>query len=106
VLAVIFYVAAVVIGGAMRPGYSHIGNFVSELIETGAPNKSWLNPIFAAYNLLTGVFAVGLLIFITTKSPAVPSHLGKIGVIILIAEAIAGLATLFSPRISVAPRQH
>lgn len=98
ILAVVFYVAAVIIGGALRPGYSHIVNFVSELIETGAPNKSLLNPLFILYNLLTGTFAVGLLLFVQAKSPLGSANLGKAGSIILIAEAVFGLVTVFFPQ--------
>lgn len=98
ILAVVFYVAAVIIGGALRPGYSHIGNFVSELIETGAPNKSLLNPLFILYNLFTGTFAVGLLLFVQAKSPSGSVNLGRAGAIILIAEAVFGLVTIFFPQ--------
>ncbi len=33
---------------------------VSELLESGAPNKSLLNPLFALYNLLTIAFGIRL----------------------------------------------
>ncbi len=96
--AVVCYAAAVVTGGALRPGYSHIRNFVSELIESGAPNKGLLNPLFALYNLLTGVFGVGLLRFVQSKSPSGSVNLGIIGAIVLIAEAVFGLVTVFFPQ--------
>jgi hypothetical protein len=53
ILAPIVYAVAVVLGGIVRPGYSHISQFISELIAAGAPNKSLLDPPFALYNLLT-----------------------------------------------------
>ena len=40
VLGPLLYVAAVVIGGALRPGYDHLSRFVSELLEAGAPTRS------------------------------------------------------------------
>ena len=52
ILAPIAYVGAVVVGGLLRPGYSHIAQYVSELIEAGAPNKALLDPLFALYNVL------------------------------------------------------
>lgn len=98
IFAAVAYVVAVIFGAGIRPGYSHIGNFVSELIETGAPNKGLLNPLFAIYNLLTGAFAVGLLIFIRVKSPPAATDIGNIGAIVLIAEAIFGMLTIFFPQ--------
>ena len=98
ILAVLIYVIAVIIGSALRPGYSQIGNFVSELIETGAPNKGILNPLFIVYNLLTGVFAVGLWIFVQSKSPAGSANLGAASAIVLILEAVFGLITVFFPQ--------
>ncbi len=50
-LAPILYVMTVALGGAIRPGYSHIAQAVSELIETGAPNKALLDALFIIYNL-------------------------------------------------------
>lgn len=98
VLAVVFYVAAVIIGSVLRPGYSQVGNFVSELIETGAPNKGLLNPLFILYNLFTAIFGVGFWMFVKAKSPASAANLGKIGAVIILAEAVFGLVTVFFPQ--------
>jgi len=54
-LAPILYIMTMVLGGAIRPGYSHIAQAVSELIETGAPNKALLDALFIIYNLLVGL---------------------------------------------------
>ena len=39
ILAVALYVAASILGDVLRPDYDAIRDSVSELIETGAPNK-------------------------------------------------------------------
>ncbi|NPV80544.1 MAG: DUF998 domain-containing protein [Firmicutes bacterium] len=59
IFAVALYVAAVIIGGIVTPGYSHIANAVSELIASGAPAKAVLDSLFIGYNLLLVAFAAG-----------------------------------------------
>jgi hypothetical membrane protein len=92
-LATIIYVFTVIYGAAIRPGYSHVYNFISELISAKAPNKEKLNPLFLAFNILTGVFAVGFLL-----SSAGGSLTGRWAALVLIVEAIAGFATVFFPQ--------
>jgi len=58
--APLVYVAAVVVGGWMTPGFSHVGAPISVLIMAGAPAAWALNPLFTVYNALMIVFAVGL----------------------------------------------
>src|SRR5215211_3649359 len=60
ILAPIVYVLTVLLGGVIRPGYSHVSQAVSDLIATNAPNKSLLDPLFALYNLLVIAFALSL----------------------------------------------
>ncbi len=98
ILAVFIYLVAVGIGSTLRPGYSQIGNFVSELIETRAPNKGILNPLFIVYNFLTGVFAVGLFFFVQSDSPTGSTNLGTASAIVLALEAVFGLITVFFPQ--------
>jgi hypothetical protein len=57
IIAVAVYVAAVVAGGLLSPGYSHLSMAISELITAGAPNKGLLDGLFIAYNALLIVFA-------------------------------------------------
>jgi hypothetical membrane protein len=68
ILAPLAYVLTVVVGGILRPGYSHIAQYISELIEAGAPNKAILDPLFAIYNILTIAFGIGLFLYIREKS--------------------------------------
>lgn len=60
VLAPLLYLTAVVVGGIITPGYSHMGNAISDLMAAGAPNKSLMDPWFLAYNLFVIGFGVGL----------------------------------------------
>jgi hypothetical protein len=57
IAAPLLYVATVILGGALRPGYNHLSMAVSELIEAGAPNKTLLDALFCAYNVLLIGFA-------------------------------------------------
>jgi hypothetical protein len=98
ILAPIIYILAVLIGGALRSDYSHIANFVSDLIQAGAPNKNLLDPIFGIYNLATGAFAIGLFFWIKDRhQPGVRMNTGSLGAIVLLAEAFFGFVTIFFP---------
>ena len=48
--AAIIYVGTVILGGLLRPGYSHISMAISELVADGAPNRSLLSSLFLLYN--------------------------------------------------------
>jgi hypothetical membrane protein len=99
VLAVAIYLVAVVLGGMIRPGYNHGSQFISELIAAGAPNKAILNPLFILYNLLTGLFGLGLFSYVSLQSQtAARLNIGSIGALALIAEAVFGLLTVFFPQ--------
>jgi hypothetical protein len=98
VLAPLAYVMAVIVGGILRPGYSHIARYVSELIESGAPNKALLDPLFALYNVLTIAFGVGLFLYVKAIPQSRRKMLGIVGALILIAEGIFGFVTVFFPQ--------
>ncbi len=93
--AVVVYVLAVVLGGLLRPGYSHVSQAVSELIEVGAPNKGILNPLFMAYNVLTAVFAVGVFLARPGKDRG---SLAIATAAVLAVEAVVGFVTVFFPQ--------
>lgn len=56
----IVYIAAVLIGGFLWPGYSHYSQTVSTLISSRAPNRIIMVPLFAFYNVCSILLAVGL----------------------------------------------
>jgi hypothetical protein len=83
--------------GVLRPGYSHVSQAVSDLIATGAPNKSLLDPLFAVYNLLTIAFGVGLFQHVRAHNQNRGKVAGTLGALCLVAEGIFGFVTLFFP---------
>lgn len=97
IFAPIVYVGTVILGGAIRPDYSHIAQPVSDLIASGAANKALLDPLFAIYNILVVMFAVGLLLSIRSEAQSKRIRLGSIGAVILVLEGLFGFITLFFP---------
>ena len=65
ILAPLIYAVTVVVGAAIRPGYSHFGNAISELVESNAPHRAGLNVAFFGYNICSMAFGIG----ITTLAP-------------------------------------
>ena len=97
IAAPIVYVAAVILGGIMRPGYSHTAQAISELIETDAPNTGLLNPLFAVYNLLTIAFAAGIWLTVRETADKRARRMGYLGASALFAAGVFGFTTLFFP---------
>jgi hypothetical membrane protein len=59
ILAVLLYLAAVVVGAALYPGYSHLRDTISSLTNPTAPHLRLLNILFAVYNLAVLAFGIG-----------------------------------------------
>ena len=97
IFAPVVYILTVILGGVLRPGYSHVSQAVSDLIAAGAPNKGLLDSLFALYNLLTFAFGVGLLIYMRNDPENRRKVVGTLGAITLVAEGIFGFITLFFP---------
>jgi hypothetical protein len=92
ILSPIIYFITLVVGGVLDPSYSQIGKTVSELVETGAPNRDLLNAMLVVYNILIIPFAVGL--YFSLKK----SWTRSLILIALILTGILGTAvTLFFP---------
>jgi hypothetical protein len=98
VAAPVVYVIAVLAGGLLRPGYSHVAQYVSELIEAGAPNKTLLDPLFALYNALTLAFTLGLLDLVWADHEIWRKLVGYAGAFTLALEAVFGFVTVFFPQ--------
>lgn len=88
-LAAIIYVGTVILGGLLRPNYSHISMAISELVAAGAPNRSLLSSSFLLYNLLVSLFGVGLCIQANSQPRGRIS--GIMGSLILILVGVAGI---------------
>jgi hypothetical protein len=87
--AAVTYIGTVMLGGLLRPGYSHISMAISELVADGAPNRTLLSSLFLFYNLLVSIFGIGLLL----KANSQPRGriIGLIGSLALIAVGVAGI---------------
>ncbi len=89
VAAPLLFVFMTVLGGAMRPGYSHAADTVSELLSPGSPNRLLLSALFTAYALLVVAFGVGMLQVIRGSEQS--ARVGSIGASLFI---IAGLVNV------------
>jgi hypothetical membrane protein len=99
VLAPLVYVGAVIMGGLLRPGYSHVAHAISELIATGAPNTTLLNPLFTLYDLLLVAFGAGLLLTVMARSEQNGTRSGAWGALALVVAGLLGvLMNLFFPQ--------
>jgi len=94
ILTPIFYVIAVIVGSLLRSDYSQISQAISELIESGAPNKTLLDLLFIFYNSLIIVFGYWLFKQLKMKG----RYNVQIGAIMLLIIGVLGLAmTMFFP---------
>jgi len=97
ILAPIIYVGTVVLGGMLRPGYSHAAEAISELVAAGAPNKPLLSSLFISYNVLCSIFGIGL--FLQVRNTSGRKTSGTLGAISLIVVGSIGiLLELFFPQ--------
>lgn len=92
----IAYIFMYLLGGALRPDYSHISNSVSELLSPGAPNRLLLISIQTIYALLHVIFGIGVLLFI--KGSANDQMIGRIGAWLIIALGVATIGTVIFPQ--------
>jgi hypothetical membrane protein len=103
VLAPIVYAIAVILGGAMSPGYSHASRCVSDLIGVGAPNAWLLNPHFGLYNLLVLGFGLGMYLAVPPAvNPRKRLWTAAAGVLLL--QGLFGTLTLFFPEDPIGTR--
>ena len=89
VVAAAWYTLVVLIGALATPGYSHIGEHVSTLYQSGAPNGTWIAALFAVYNLLILTFGVGVFLLVSNHGGA-RRRIGQAGGVALVLTAIAG----------------
>jgi hypothetical protein len=92
----IVYIIMTILGGALRPGYSHIADTVSELLSPGAPNKSLLMVFQILHALMGGMFGLGLLFLV--RSSDHNTLLGRIGAWMIIAVGLATIGTTIFPQ--------
>ncbi len=90
------YVILYVLGGMLRPGYSHISNSVSELLSPGAPHKAILIVIQVIYALLHVTFVLGVLE--AMQGSETGAHVGMIGAWTIVAIGAATIGTAIFPQ--------
>jgi hypothetical membrane protein len=95
VVAPVFFVFIAFLGGAMRPGYSHLSDTISELFSPGSPNKPLLDTLHTIYAFLLVLFGIGVLQLVRTSHRA--RLIGIFGASAFIAMGLGSVlsATLF-----------
>lgn len=95
IIAPLFYIIPTIVGGLLRPGYSHLLNSVSDLLASGAPNKVYLMIPFTVYPILLSIFGFGLFAILKSKPLPVSSSTGLIGFILIGASmGVLGILTM------------
>ena len=95
IFAPLFYIIPTIVGGLLRPGYSHLTNSVSDLLASGAPNKIPLMIPFTVYPILLSVFGFGLFAILRSKPLPLNSPTGLIGFILIGASmGVLGILTM------------
>jgi hypothetical protein len=92
----VVYIIMTILGGALRPGYSHISDTVSELLSPGAPNKPLLMVFQITHALLGVLFGIGVLQFV--RGSENNRLTGIIGAGMIITVGVATVATAIFPQ--------
>ena len=95
IISPLLFVFLTILGGALRPGYSHISDTVSELFSPGAPNKPLLDTLHTTTAVLTTLFGVGVLQLVRESQLSEPIGLIGAGMIIAIGVVNVATATVF-----------
>lgn len=95
VISPVLFVFLTILGAALRPGYSHISDTVSELFSPGAPNKFLLDTLHTTTAVLTILFGVGVLQLVRGSQYSRPMGLVGAGMIIAMGVVNVATATVF-----------
>ena len=95
-LVPIAYIFMYVLGGALRPGYSHLADSVSELLSPGSPNKTLLDVINIGFALFYTLFGIGVFQFVLRSEHN--TLLGLIGAGLVIMVGVASLGSAIFPQ--------
>jgi hypothetical membrane protein len=60
----ILFIFTAMLGGFLRPGYSHTADTVSELFSPGSPNRILLSTLYLSFGISLILFGLGLLKFV------------------------------------------
>jgi len=90
-IAPILFIFTTILGGALRPGYSHISDTISELFSPGSPNKLLLDTLHTTFTLLLILFGIGLLRFVQGSGQSTKA--GVTGAVLYIGMGLASFTT-------------
>jgi hypothetical protein len=91
VIAPVLFVFMTILGAAIRPGYSHVSDTVSELFSPGSPNKLLLDTLHTIFALLLTLFGVGVLQFVRRSGQSTLS--GIIGASLYLTAGVLSITT-------------
>jgi hypothetical protein len=80
-----------ILGGAIRPGYSHIADTVSELFSPGSPNKLPLDILYTIFAILLILFGFGIVQLVQKTNTY--TRIGIIGASLFIAMGCLNVMT-------------
>jgi hypothetical protein len=89
--APVLFIFTALLGGALRPGYSHVADTVSELFSPGSPNRVLLTSLHALFAISLILFGFGLLQFV--RGAAAYRRIGVWAAAIFILVGILNLLT-------------
>ena len=94
-IAPLIFIFTAILGGILRPGYSHLADTVSELFSPGSPNKFLLDILHTGFAILLILFGIGIRQFIQSRDPS--GWKGRLGAWLYITMGIlsVGTATIF-----------
>ncbi len=90
-MAPVVFVFTAILGGAMRPGYNHLSDTLSELFSPGSPNRLLLSTLHTVFGLLLVLFGIGVLRFVRESGQSMRT--GTVGAVLFIAMALLNVAT-------------
>jgi hypothetical protein len=91
ITAPLLFVFMAILGGAIRPGYSHIADTVSELFSPGSPNKLPLDILYTIFAILLILFGFGIVQLVQKTNTY--TRIGIIGASLFIAMGCLNVMT-------------
>jgi len=90
-LAPLLFAFTAILGGALRPGYSHVTETVSELFSPGSPNRLLLTALHTLYAISFSLFGLGLLRFVRNRGEC-----KRIGIVAAFAFISVGILSILT----------
>ena len=91
IIAPLLFIFTIILGGAIRPEYSHVSDTMSELFSPGSPHKLLLDILHTTFAILLIFFGIGILQFVRKIKPV--GRTGLIGAFLFIAMGFVSVAT-------------